>query len=50
MSDPTAKIDAKEKFHFMDAERYLIGQLKSPRPQQIYKLFESFVAHRGLDL
>ena len=32
--EPTEKIDAKETFHFMDAERYIIGFLKSPRARQ----------------
>jgi hypothetical protein len=32
MGEPTEKIDAKETFHFMDAERYIIGNLKAPQP------------------
>ena len=38
--EPTENIDAKETFHFMDAERYIVGYLKSPRtPRQIPKAF-----------
>ncbi len=29
MGEPTEKIEAKETFHFMDAERYIVGWLKS---------------------
>jgi hypothetical protein len=32
MGEPTEKIDAKDTYHFMDAERYVIGNLKAPQP------------------
>ena len=47
--EPTEKIDAKETFHFMDAERYIIGYLKSPRtPPRIPKVFAVMPEERGL--
>lgn len=47
MGEPTAKIEAKETFHFMDAERYLIGYLRPGRPQTT--LSGSVVARKGLE-
>jgi hypothetical protein len=32
MGEPTEKIDAKETYHFMDAERYLVSSVKGPLP------------------
>lgn len=35
---PTEKIEDKETFHFMDAERYIIGYLRGPQPRRRVRL------------
>ena len=46
--EPTEKIDSKETFHMMDAERYIISYLKLGRPTG-FKTGTS-VAHPGFQL